>query len=464
MNHESLQRLPLFADLSPDELDVLADGSRPKSLAPGEVLMLEGSPGGSLYVILEGDFEITKRSGPAEVLIAVRGPGEVIGEMSLLDGSPRTATVRALGASRLLEIDQEAFRRLVETSPTASLRILHTISARLRHTQSMLRQTETLAALGTLAAGLAHELNNPAAAMRRSVDRLQAVLSAWRRAHARLHELGIDETALETLAGESGPGGPRPGLTLDPLERSDRESELQAWLEAQGVADAWDLAPTLVGAGMTTQSLSGIFQTMAPPARSAAAAWMALSRDLAQLLEEASVAATRISEIVGAVRSYTYLDQAPVQTIDLHRGLEDTLIILKSKLEPGITVHREYSPEVPPFEAHGSELNQVWTNLIANAIEAMEGKGDLWIRTAVDDGHVSIEIRDTGPGIPPEIRARIFEPFFSTKPPGVGTGLGLHISHNIVALHHRGQITVESRPGSTCFRVRLPMRREQEQA
>lgn len=452
MTVESLQRLPLFADLSDPELEVLARRSRPVSLGAGGVLMEEGSPGGSLYVILEGDFEITKRSGPSEVLIAVRGPGEVIGEMSLLDGSPRTASVRSLSDSRLLEIDQDAFRHLVETSPAASLRILHTISARLRHTQSMLRQTETLAALGTLSAGLAHELNNPAAALGRASDQITAVLPEWKAAHARLHELGIDETGLDDLVRWEAPTVE----SADPLEASDREAALQEWLEARRVDRAWEFAPALAASGLTPERLGPRLEALDPPAQAAVIAWLAASHAFAALLEEVSIGARRISEIVGAVRSYAYLDQAPIQTIDLHRGLDDTLIILKSKLEPGVTVHREYAPDVPPLEAYGSELNQVWTNLIANAIEAMDGQGEIWIRTSADGDHVQVEICDNGPGIPESIRQRIFEPFFTTKPPGVGTGLGLHITHNIIALHHRGQITVESRPGSTCFRVRLP--------
>jgi len=192
----------------------------------------------------------------------------------------------------------------------------------------------------------------------------------------------------------------------------------------------------------------------------AAVAWISASRSLAELLHEVSISAERISDIVGAVRSYTYLDQAPVQQIDLHRGLDDTLLLLKSKIEPGITVHREYSTEVPPIEAYGSELNQVWTNLIANAAEALGGQGEIWVRTGVDGARVFVEICDNGPGMPAEVRDRIFEPFFTTKPPGQGTGLGLHISYNIVTVRHQGQMTVVSRPGDTCFRVQLPTQLE----
>jgi signal transduction histidine kinase len=212
----------------------------------------------------------------------------------------------------------------------------------------------------------------------------------------------------------------------------------------------------LLDAGLTTEPIVAALTPLPSSAMAAAVSWISASRSLAALLREVAVSAERISDIVGAVRSYVYLDQAPVQQIDLHRGLDDTLLLLKSKLEPGITVHREYSPDVPSIEAFGSELNQVWTNLIANAAEALGGQGEIWIRTGIEGERVRVEICDNGPGIPAEVSQRIFEPFFTTKPPGQGTGLGLHISYNIVALHHQGEITVVSRPGETCFRVLLP--------
>ena len=459
MSHELLRHLPLFSELSDDDLTLLEDASRHARLTAGEVLMREGSPGGSLYVIIEGEFEITKRAGPGDLVIAVRGPGEVIGEMSLLDGSPRTATVRSLGKSHLLEIDQTAFRRLVESSPTATLSILQIITSRLRHTESMLRQTETLAALGTLAAGLAHELNNPAAALKRSAAALRQMLPRWQEAHAGLHAVGLDETEFPELSrltafdeAASPPG--------DPLARSDREAALQAWLEDAGVPEAWQVAPSLVAGGLSVELLKESTRRLPAGVLPAAVAWIDSARSVAVLLKEVSLSAERISEIVGAVRSYSFLDQAPIQPVDVARGLEDTLVVLRGKIEPGVIVHRHFAPDLPRVEAHGGELNQVWTNLIANAVEAMEGRGDLWLTAGRDGDRVSVEVCDSGPGIPEAIRSRIFEPFFTTKPPGQGTGLGLHLTYNIVTLHHRGQITVESQPGRTCFRVRLPVTME----
>jgi signal transduction histidine kinase len=460
VSHELLRRLPLFADLNDADLSLLEEASRENHLAADEVLMREGSPGGSLYVIIQGEFEITKRIGPGDLVLAVRGPGEVIGEMSLLDGSPRTATVRSLGESRLLEIDQAAFRRLVESSPAATLSILHTVTSRLRHTESMLRQSETLAALGTLAAGLAHELNNPAAALQRSTAQARQLLPRWQEAHARLHAAGIDQAQQPELSALASAADESPPTLLDPLTRSDQEASLQDWLEQAGVTEAWEIAPTLLASGLTAERLAEGTRRLPGSAVPAAVEWIATSRSLSSLLGEVALSAERISAIVGTVRSYSYLDQAPVQPVDVPRGLEDTLVILRSKLEPGITVHRDYAPDLPRIEAYGSELNQVWTNLIANAAEAMAGSGELRLLTRREGARILVEICDNGPGIPETIRERIFEPFFTTKPPGQGTGLGLHLTYNIVTLHHRGQIAVESRPGETCFRVLLPMQME----
>jgi signal transduction histidine kinase len=454
-----LRQLPLFAQLSDADLALLEKASRQLSPTAGEVLMLEGSPGGSLYVIIEGEFEITKRTGPGEMIIAVRGPGEVIGEMSLLDGSPRTATVRSLGPSRLLEIDQGAFHRLLESSPTATLSILHTITSRLRHTESMLRQSETLAALGTLAAGLAHELNNPAAALTRSAALVRQTLPQWQDSLARLHAAAVDEGTYPELVSLAALE-PTAAAASDPLTRSDQEAALQAWLEQAGVPQPWQVAPSLIASGMTGDRLEQETRRLPKAALPAVLWWIAVSRSLALLVSEVSLSAERISEIVGAVRSYSFLDQAPVQQVDVVQGLEDTLVILRSKLDPGITIHRDYAADLPRIEAHGGELNQVWTNLIANAAEAMGGRGELTLAAQGEGDRLRIEVCDSGPGIPEAIQKRIFEPFFTTKPPGQGTGLGLHLTYNIITLHHRGQIAVESRPGRTCFRVLLPVHME----
>ena len=454
MTHKILRDLPLFAGLGQSDLDMLEQRSRTIELQVGDVLMREGTPGGSLYVILEGEFEIVKRSASQEVLLAVRGPGEVIGEMSLLDQTPRTATVRSLAASRLLEIDQEAFRHLLQASPSAAISILRTITSRLRNTESMLRQSEKMAALGTLAAGLAHELNNPASALARAADQWKDVLDAWVQAGASL--VNAPSSTVHDALERAGQTVTQ-GFPVDPLMVSRREEALEAWLAEQGVERPWDVAPPLAAVGWSESDLEAWAAIVTAEKRGAWLDWLGWMVLAGRLLGEVSLSAGRISDIVGAVRAYAYLDQAPVQNVDLHAGIEHTLVILRHKLEPGIRVTRNYAERMPPIEGYGSELNQVWTNLIDNAAQAMEGQGELTIATSQEGEGVQVEICDTGPGIPADIQGRIFEPFFTTKPPGSGTGLGLHLVYNIVVHRHAGRIEVHSRPGRTCFAVRLPI-------
>jgi signal transduction histidine kinase len=459
MSIELLRCLPLFAGLSEDHLNRLYQMAEPVALRAGELLIQEGTPGDSMYIVLDGEFEVAKRSGQRDITIAVRAPGEVIGEMSLLDHSPRSASVRAVRDSRLLRIPGSAFEQLLSSSPSAALEILRTVSARLRQNQSLLRQSEKMAALGTLAAGLAHELNNPAAAVRRTSAQLREMLADWQRLNQEMDQLHLDSRQVETinrLRQEIDRRAASPPY-LDPLTRSDRESELQTWLEDRGVDRAWDLAPTLVSLAWDVQALAALAEVFSAGQLGAVAQWLGAGCSVYVLLDEVGKGAERISEIVTAVKTYSYLDRAPVQEVDVHEGLENTLIILRHKLKAGVRVIREYAADLPRIEAYASELNQVWTNIMDNAIDAMGGQGELVVRTYAHNGHVVVELCDTGPGIPPDIQPRIFEPFFTTKPPGVGTGLGLNIAYNIVVEKHLGQIRVDSRPGATCFQVTLPV-------
>jgi len=458
MSVEFLRRLPLFTGVSDEDLNWLVQKATPVTLQPGEFLMEEGSPGDSMYIVVDGEFKIIKRSNLQDIVIAMREAGEVIGEMALIDHAPRTASVKAVRESHVLMIHEEAFHQLISTSPSAALAILHTVSARVHQNDALVRQNEKMAALGTLAAGLAHELNNPAAAARRSTEQLRQTLTEWQHWTTQLDALALNpqlaakvEALREAVAQRSSAPA-----DLDALTRSDQESAMQDWLEARGVDEAWDLAPALVAFGWEVSALAEFGEALSAEQLSIVTRWIATSGTVYTLLDEVKTSAERISEIVKSVKAYSYLDQAPIQQVDVHEGLDNTLIILRHKTKTGVKITRDYAPDLPQIEAYGSQLNQVWTNIIDNAIDAMQGQGEITLRTRLDDNCVIVEIEDNGPGIPPEIQSRIFEPFFTTKAPGVGTGLGLHIVYDIVSKHY-GQIRLNSKPGCTCFQVELPV-------
>ena len=430
-------------------------------LPAGQELFAEGSRGDRAYVIESGELEILKASGNRPILLAVRKTGDVIGEIALLEDVPRTATVRARSDSVLYAIQQEQFEHLLNASPTASRVILATVLAHWRNTSAALRQSEKMAQLGTLTAGVAHELNNPAAAVKRGVEQLTEAVTTLLQAQARVDRLGLDavqQTNLLAVGDEIRAAAAKPGSSMDPLARNDLEFELESWLDERGVPDAWELSPTLVELGYDQEKLVALVEPFAPEQLPGVVSWLGATYSAHNLLAEVGQGAGRISEIVKALKSYAYLDQAPVQSVDLHQGLDNTLLILRHKLS-GIRVRREYAPELPAIQGYGSELNQVWTNLIDNAVDALETttSPEIILRTARDGDWVTVEVQDNGPGIPSEIQSRIFDAFFTTKPPGKGTGLGLEISYSIVVNKHRGNVKVFSQPGFTCFQVILPL-------
>jgi len=324
----------------------------------------------------------------------------------------------------------------------------------------MLRQSEKLATLGKLSAGMAHELNNPAAAAQRGAAQLRAAIADLQATHLRLGELDLAEAQLASLLAldQRARERARQPADMDSLARSDREAELESWLDGHGIENPWEVAPALVDLGFDQGELDGLVAELSPAQFGAVIAWLNCTFIIYGLLEEIGQGAGRISEIVKALKSYSYLDQAPVQEVDVHEGLDNTLVVLRGKLKPGVSVHRDYAPDMPHIQAYGSELNQVWTNIIDNAIDAMDGQGEITLRTRHDDQWAIVEIEDNGPGIPEAILPRLFDPFSTTKPPGKGTGLGLNISHNIVVQKHKGRIDVTSQPGQTRFEVRLPLR------
>jgi signal transduction histidine kinase len=457
MNLSDLRKSPLFEGLSDDELKQLMDDARPVALRAGEYLMKQGDFGDSAYVVLKGEFEIRKQSGQSVIKIDVRNPGDVLGEMALLSRSPRSASVIAVTDCETLCISQDNFEKLLATSSTAALAVLHWVMNRLSQNDALLHQQERMAALGTLSAGLAHELNNPAAAAQRSASELRKTLTRW---HSLTHEIESaafreNQSAwLGEFIRESARRFEAP-VKLEALDKIDRVDQLQAWLEANGIESGWELAPAMVNFGWDAASLEKLKSTSF---FSLAIQWLGTNCLMVDLLSEVQLTTARLSEIVRAMKSYTYLDQAPLLEVDVHEGLETTLVIMQHKLKKGVTVKREYSQNLPRIEAYASELNQVWTNIIDNAVDAMNGRGQIILRTYTEDGHAVVEIEDNGPGISENILERIYEPFFTTKPPGQGTGLGLHISHDIIANHHRGQLLVRSKPGQTVFKAVLPVK------
>jgi signal transduction histidine kinase len=457
---DELRKIPLFADLSEEDLERLYQMAETVSFPAGQLVLREGDQGDSLFVVLTGELEVTKRQGSQDILLALYKPGQFFGEMALLEQAPRSASVRTLQEGRLLVISQAAFQTLLSCSPAAPLKILRTVTSRLRSTESALIQNEKMAALGTLAAGLAHELNNPAAAITRSAAQLRDALAERDRLAARLHSLATDQHQKESLGILQEEVAERK-ITAppdDPLTLCELEDGLQEWLEDRGVDEAWELAPALVASGWDKDELERLAERFSPTQVLVLVSWLGAGSSVYGLLEEVRQSAEAMSEIVKAVKTYSYLDQAPIQDVDVIENLENTLVLLRPKITAGINITRDYADDVPRIEAYGSELNQVWTNLIDNAIDAIAGQGELTLRAFTAESVVTVEVIDDGPGIPPEIQPRIFEPFYTTKAPGVGTGLGLHIAYNIVVHKHRGQLQVASKPGETCLRVVLPIR------
>ena len=323
----------------------------------------------------------------------------------------------------------------------------------------MLRQSEKLATLGRLSAGMAHELNNPTAIARQGAEQLRTSIARLERAQFALGAADVTKEQHELigqLEKEAEQRAKRPS-ELDPVARSDLEDEVEEWLERNGVEDPWEHASTLVAMGLCAAELEELTEKFDAEVAPIVIDYFGSQFTAYTLLEEIGHGARRIAEIVKALKGYSYMDQAPVQAVDVREGLDDTLVMLSSKLRDGVKVELDYAEDLPKIQGYGSELNQVWTNLIDNAVAAMEGKGALELKAYGEDDWVVVEVADSGPGIPLEAQEKVFDPFFTTKAPGEGTGLGLNISHGIVVEKHRGQMSVESRPGATRFTVKLPI-------
>lgn len=462
--YEFLKKIPLFAAMPESDFRRLCEIAEPVELAAGDQLFAEGSPGKRAYVIMEGEIEIVKRSGNREVLLAIRPAGEVIGEMALLEQAPRMASVRAHTDARLLAIHHDELEKLLNSSPSAARAMLTTMVGRLRNTEAMLRESDKMAQLGTLSAGVAHELNNPAAAVQRGAGQLKEAVARLEALREKVMALELTPRQLELIASVRQAARERKTeqAPLGALERSDLENELESYLEERNVEGAWEFVSTLVQLGFDVPKLEAFYDGLKSDAGESpigpVLSLLAAEDSVENLLDEVSDGAGRIAEIVKALKSYTYLDQAPVQEVDVRQGLDNTLVILRDKLKD-IDIRREYDPQLPAIQAFGSELNQVFTNILDNAADALYGREDarILIRARRDDESVVVEIEDNGPGIPQNIVNRVFDAFFTTKGPGEGTGLGLNISYNIVVNRHRGDLRVESEPGRTCFFIKLPV-------
>jgi signal transduction histidine kinase len=461
---EELRQVPLFNGLTDEELrEVLEEGSE-EFIPAGEVGGREGEPVHHLYVILEGEFRWSKKVDGGEVVMNTYGSGEFFAEVPLLLGKPFLATWRALADSRVFALPNEIFRRMLTIHPSFSNTVLEMLAQRIQVLYSVSQQRERLSSLGTLAAGLAHELNNPASASRRATARLRDSLENRRslgmsltRAAARGEIDPAQSDTLEQLVHESFRRDKAPILTS--LERSDFEDEVALWLEERGVEEVWDLSHTLVGAGLGIADLRLAEGAVPPTVLADALGYLASLLGAVGLLDEIEESSMRISNLVATMEGYSYMDRAPTQEVDVNEDLDNTLAILRYRLA-GIEVERDYDESLPRITAHGSELNQVWTNIIANAIDAVADEdktGRIRLSTKQERDRLLVEISDNGPGIPEEIQDRVFEPFFTTKDVGKGAGFGLDVSYRIVVGRHGGDIRIVSNPGDTRFQVRLPM-------
>ena len=460
---DELRSLFLFEKLSDEQLNWLCNEGHVITVEPG-VVYKQGDPATCFYVLIEGAVVLSQRVGADDVEVTrTEQPGVYAGAWQAYMGerAPKTYnnTLRAIAPSRFFELGADTFGQMMHDWFPMALHLLEGLFFGIRNVQAAVGQRERLLALGSLSAGLTHELNNPAAAAVRATASLRERVAGMRHKLALIAKGPYDRATLHTLIRLQEESVERlaKAPTLTPLEASDREDDLGDWFDAHSIGGGWELAPTFVQAGVDVAWLDQVAGTVDTSTLEGAIRWLNYTVETEMLMNEIEDATERISTLVGAARQYSQMDRAPYRVIDVHELLDSTLLMLSRKIGDRITVVKDYDRSLPSVPAYAAELNQVWTNLIDNAVAAMEGEGTLTIRTARDNDFLLVEICDTGPGVPAEIQERIFEPFFTTKPVGEGTGLGLDISWRIVVNKHHGDLRVESVPGDTRFQVRLPL-------
>jgi signal transduction histidine kinase len=450
-----LVRFAPFRELPADQIEWFLSQSKEVHLKAGEIYVRQGDPPEAMFVLLEGEFE-WRGDFNGEIVVMQGKIGEVTGALPFSRMKQFMVTARAISAGRILSFPSSLFPELIQKMPELVKRLVGVMTDRVRETTRLEQQRDRLASLGKLSAGLAHELNNPAAAAKRAAAQLRDTLHRIKEASLQLGRRELTSTQKAEIEKLESSFTQNDAPPPDTLTISDLEDQIDSLLRSHGQNDLWLLSAELAQRGVKPAALESLFENLDAGTARAALVRIAASVEIASLLKEIENSTSRISDLVRAIKEYTYMDQSPVQNVDIVKSLETTLTILNHKLKHGVSVERDYQPVPFLVDSFGSELNQVWTNLIDNAIDAMGGKGELRVRTYRDTGCVVVEIGDNGPGISPEIQAHIFEPFFTTKGVGEGTGLGLDTVQRIVR-KHKGNIQVNSKPGDTRFQVSLPL-------
>jgi signal transduction histidine kinase len=472
LSPEQLRTLFLFEKLDDGQLVWLAERGHVVEYPTGAVIHAEGAPASCFLVLLAGTMSMSSRVHGGEIeLFRTDYYGAYTGAFNahLADkGVPQIypGTARAVTDCRLYELPAADFGRAVQEWFPMAAHLLEGAATQGQAATDTIARHERLVALGSVTAGLTHELNNPVAAVMSASARLREMLAEMRDKIGVIIRSQLPADQLEAIAELTGRAleHRRDAPALSPLEASDREEELAGWLEDQGVSSAWDIAPVLVSAGVDLEWVEKLAEVLSQPHLEAGLSYPVRALESDGLLDEITDAVGRISELLASAKQYTQMDRAPIQSFDVHEGIDATLTMLGHKLGDDIEIVRDYDRDLPTISAFPGELNQVWTNLIDNAVDAMDGQGTLTVRTRADgNDRLMVEIGDTGPGVPDEIRSRVFEPFFTTKDVGQGTGLGLDIVWRIVVGRHGGTIHLESAPGDTRFQVSLPVRQADAQ-